>query len=76
MLEYRYAEGKQERLPDLATELVRRNVDLIFTYGDHQIRAAKQATQTIPIVVGLAGDLLVYQVRAQVSLRQSAWLCE
>ncbi|HSF07674.1 MAG TPA: ABC transporter substrate-binding protein [Methylomirabilota bacterium] len=58
VLEYRYAEGKQERLPGLAAELVRLNVALIFTYGDLQIRAAKQATQTIPIVVGLAGDLV------------------
>jgi putative tryptophan/tyrosine transport system substrate-binding protein len=58
VLEYRYAEGRQERLPSLAAELVRLNVDVILTYGDHQIRAAKQATQTIPIVVGLAGDLV------------------
>jgi len=58
VLEYRYAEGKQERLPGLAAELVRLNVDLILTYGEPQIHAAKQATQTIPIVAGLAGDLV------------------
>jgi len=58
VLEYRYAEGKQERLSVLAAELVRLNVDLILTYGEPQIRAAKQATQTIPIVAGLAGDLV------------------
>jgi putative tryptophan/tyrosine transport system substrate-binding protein len=43
-------EGKdivQERLPSLAAELVRLNVDLILTYGEPQIHAAKQATQTI-----------------------------
>ena len=39
-------------------ELVRLNVDLIVTSGDHPIRAARQATQTIPIVVALAGDLV------------------
>lgn len=58
VLEYRYAEGKQERLPGLAAELVRLNVDVILTYGDNQIRAARQATAKIPIVVGLAGDLV------------------
>jgi putative ABC transport system substrate-binding protein len=58
VLEFRYAEGQLGRLPGLAAELVRLNVDLILTYGDLQIRAAKQATQTIPIVVGLAGDLV------------------
>ena len=58
VLVYRYAEGKHERLPDLAAELVRLNVDLILTYGDLQVRAAQRATHTIPIVVGLAGDLV------------------
>ncbi len=57
-LEYRYAESKPERLPVLAAELVRLNVDLILTYGDQQIRAARQATQTIPIVVALVGDIV------------------
>ncbi len=58
VIEYRYAEGKTERLPALAAELVRLNVDLILTSGDHAIRAAKQASQTIPIVVALAGELV------------------
>src|SRR5437870_8245747 len=40
-IEYRYAEGKMERLPDLAAELVRLNVDLILTAGDTSVRAAK-----------------------------------
>jgi hypothetical protein len=44
VLEYRYAEGKPERLSGLAAELVRLNVDLILTYGEPQIHAAKQAT--------------------------------
>jgi putative ABC transport system substrate-binding protein len=57
-IEYRYAEGKTERLPALAAELVRLNVDLILTAGDQAIRAAKQASQTIPIVVAIAGDLV------------------
>ena len=58
VIEYRYAEGKPERLPALAAELVRLNVDLILTSGDQGVRAAKQASQTIPIVVALVGDLV------------------
>ena len=58
VIEYRYAEGKTERLPALAAELVRLNVDLILTSADHGVRAAKQASQTIPIVVAVASDLV------------------
>ena len=58
VIEYRYAEGRSERLPALAAELVRLNVDLILAYGDQGVRAAKQASQTIPIVVANAGDLV------------------
>ena len=59
VIEYRYAEGKLERLPALAAELVRLNVDLILTgAGDQGIRAAKKASQTIPIVVAIAADLV------------------
>jgi putative ABC transport system substrate-binding protein len=50
--EYRYAEGKQERYPELADELVRLKVDIIVVPGgDIPIRAAKNATKTIPIVM-------------------------
>jgi len=49
--EHRYAEGKNGRLPDLATELVRLKVDLILVQGDIPIRAAMNATKTIPIVM-------------------------
>jgi putative ABC transport system substrate-binding protein len=58
VIEYRYAEGKSERFPALAAELVRRNVDLVLTSGDAGVRAATQASQTIPIVVAIAGDLV------------------
>jgi ABC-type uncharacterized transport system substrate-binding protein len=58
VIEYRYAEGKPERFPALAAELVRLKVDLIIANGDQGIRAAKQASQTIPIVVAVAGDLV------------------
>ena len=58
IIESRYAEERRERLPGLAAELVRLKVDLILTGGDQSIRALRHATQTIPIVVALAGDLV------------------
>jgi len=51
VIESRYAEGKLDRLPALATELVRLNVDIIVTAGGQATRAAKEATSTIPIVM-------------------------
>jgi putative ABC transport system substrate-binding protein len=57
-IEYRFAEGKFDRLPDLAAELVRLKVDIIVVGGGRPTAAAKQATTTIPIVVGSAGDLV------------------
>ena len=51
-IEYRYAEGKPDRVPELAAELVRLKVDIIVVAGgDLMIRAAKNATKTIPIVM-------------------------
>jgi putative tryptophan/tyrosine transport system substrate-binding protein len=58
VIEYRYAEGKSERWPDLAAELVRLKPDLIVAGGNGVTRAVQQATKTIPIVVGSAGDLV------------------
>jgi putative ABC transport system substrate-binding protein len=54
-IEYRYAEGKVERFPDLAAELVRLKVDVIVAAGP-AIRAARQATTTIPIVMAVSGN--------------------
>jgi ABC-type uncharacterized transport system substrate-binding protein len=51
VLEYRWAEGNLDRLPDLATELVRLRVDVIIAPGTAAIRAAQHATRTIPIVM-------------------------
>lgn len=56
IIEYRWAEGKYDRLPNLAAELVRQKVDLIVTHGTPGTLAAKQATKTIPIVMALTGD--------------------
>ena len=50
-IEYRYAEGKRDRLPELLAELVRLKVDIILVSGDIPVRAAKNATKTIPIVM-------------------------
>ena len=55
-IEVRWAEGKSARLPGLASELVRLKVNVIVTYGDQAIRAAKQATETIPIVMAAVAD--------------------
>src|SRR5439155_4313402 len=55
-IEYRYAEGRLDRLAALATDLVRLNVDLIFTDTTSPTLAAKNATSTIPIVVASASD--------------------
>jgi putative ABC transport system substrate-binding protein len=56
VIEYRYAEGKQDRVPALAAELVRLKVDVIVTGGSTATRAAKEATVTIPIVMAQDAD--------------------
>ena len=56
IIEYRSADGRAERFPDLAAELVRLKVDLIVTRGTPAARAAKSATETIPVVMATMGD--------------------
>ena len=55
-IEYRWAEGKYDRFPDLVADLVRLKVDVIVTAGTPGALAAKQATKTIPIVMAVAAD--------------------
>ena len=55
-IEYRFAEQKSERLPELAADLVRLKVDLIVTTGSPSALAAKKATTAIPIVMATAPD--------------------
>jgi putative tryptophan/tyrosine transport system substrate-binding protein len=55
-IEYRFAEGKAERIPELAADLVRLKVDLIVTVGTRTALAAKKATTSIPIVMANAAD--------------------
>src|SRR5262245_8531566 len=56
VIDYRWAEGRYDHLPDLAAELVKLNVDVIVTHTTPGSRAAKQATSTIPIVVAAVVD--------------------
>jgi putative tryptophan/tyrosine transport system substrate-binding protein len=56
VLEFRYAEGKRDRLPELATELVQLKVDVLFTGSNPAIFALKQATQIIPIGIVSSSD--------------------
>ena len=56
VIEYRSADGVAERFPELASELVRRRVDLIVTRGTPAARAARNATQTVPVVMATMGD--------------------
>src|SRR5262250_2315096 len=55
-IEYRWAEGKYERLHDLAAELVGLKVDVLVTHSTPGSRAAKKATSTIPIVMAIVGN--------------------
>jgi ABC-type uncharacterized transport system substrate-binding protein len=56
VVEFRWADGDESRLPELARELVRLNVDVIVTHATAGGLAAKRATQTIPIVMAVTGD--------------------
>jgi len=55
-IEYRWAEGREARVAEIATEFVRLKVDVIFTYATPSSIAAKRATAVIPIVFAAAGD--------------------
>src|SRR6516164_4335076 len=66
-IEYRWAEGRYERLPELAAELVRSNVDLIVTHGTPGTLAARRATATIPIVMAVIGDAVASGVAASIT---------
>ena len=65
VIEWRDAEGKVDRLPALAAELVRLKVDVIVTNGGAPTRAAKEATSTIPIVMTQDSRSGCHRVRRQ-----------
>jgi putative ABC transport system substrate-binding protein len=56
VIDWRYAEGKADRVPALAAELVRLKLDVIVTAGPVATRPAKEATNTIPIVMAQDSD--------------------
>ena len=56
-IEYRYAEGRSEQLPELAKELVRLKIDILVVQNDRTARAVQKSTATIPIVITGAGNL-------------------
>ena len=66
-IEWRFAEGRFERFPDLVAELVRLKVDVIVTVTNSGAQAAKQATSTIPIVVAAGGDLVAAGLAASLA---------
>ena len=66
-IEYRWAEGRQDRLPALANELVRINVDVILASGMSAVMAAKNATKTIPIVFAGAADPVAWGLVASLA---------
>lgn len=66
-IEFRWADGKYERLPGLAAELVQLKVDVIVTYGTPGTLACKQATTTIPIVMASAGDAVTTGMVASIA---------
>ena len=59
VIEWRSAEGKSERLPELAAELVRLKLDVLAAAGTPAARAAQKATTAIPIVMASVGDPVV-----------------
>lgn len=56
LIEYRWAEGKEDRLRELAAELVRQKPDILITHGGRGTRAAKEATSQIPIIIASYGS--------------------
>jgi putative ABC transport system substrate-binding protein len=56
VLDYRSVDGRPERFPQLAAELLRLNVDLIVTRGTPAVMAAKNATETVPVVMAASGE--------------------
>jgi putative ABC transport system substrate-binding protein len=68
-IEYRWAEGRSERLAEIADEFVRLKVDVIFTSGTPSVIAAKKATSVIPIVFTATGDPVGTGLVASLALR-------
>ena len=66
-IEFRWAEGNYDRLPSLAEELVRLDVDVLVTHASSGALAAKKATSTIPIVITAVADMLAVNLVSSLS---------
>ena len=73
ILEYRYAEGKAERFPELVNELVRLPVDVIVAGPAPAAVAAKKATTTISIVITLGADPFAFGLTSRPRLHQTVF---
>jgi putative ABC transport system substrate-binding protein len=67
VIDYRWAEGKYERLPELAADLIRSGADVIVTHGTPGSLAAKRATATVPIVMAIIGDPVAIGIVASIA---------
>ena len=66
-IDYRYSEGKVERLPVLAAEFVSLNCDVILTSGGEGAKAAKDATKTVPVVMAFGADAVRHGIIASLA---------
>jgi putative ABC transport system substrate-binding protein len=66
-IEFRWAEERYDRLPQLVRELIASQIDLLITHGTPGTRAARQATSTIPIVMAISGDAVATIGQAPIS---------
>jgi putative ABC transport system substrate-binding protein len=67
IIEYRFGEGRDDRFPSFAAELVAMSVEVIVVWGNPAAFAAKRATTTIPILIGAAGDVVNTGLVANIS---------
>jgi len=67
VIEFRWAEGKYDRLPQLVKELIAADVDVLITHGTPGTRVAKQATRAIPIVMAISGDAVATGIVASLA---------
>jgi putative ABC transport system substrate-binding protein len=73
VIEYRWAEGREERLPALAAELVQLNVEVLVAASSAAIRAAQHATRTIPIVMAGGLEEVANQARPEGNITGTAF---
>ena len=67
LIDYRYWEGKVERLPELAAEFVRLNCDVILTTGSEAVQTAKDVIKKIPVVMAFGADAVKLGIVAELA---------